>query len=52
MTAAHWMIRRHIVEFEQSGEQRADYGEEIVERIATDLSTHYGSVFSICNVRP
>lgn len=38
MTAAYWMIGRHIVEFEQSGEQRADYGEEIVERLATDLA--------------
>ena len=50
MTAAYWMIGRHIVEFEQSGEQRADYGEEIVERLATDLSIHYGRGFSIRNV--
>ena len=50
MTAAYWMIGQHIVEFEQSGEQRADYGEEIVERLATDLSTHYGRGFSIRNV--
>ena len=50
MTAAYWMIGRHIVEFEQSGEQRADYGEEIVERLATDLSAHYGRGFSIRNV--
>ncbi len=50
MTAAYWLIGRHIVEFEQSGEQRADYGEEIVERLATDLSAHYGRGFSIRNV--
>ena len=50
MTAAYWMIGRHIVEFEQSGEQRADYGEEIVEQLATDLSAHYGRGFSIRNV--
>ena len=50
MTAAYWLIGRHIVEFEQSGEQRADYGEEIVERLATDLSAYYGRGFSIRNV--
>ena len=50
MTAAYWMIGQHIVEFEQSGEQRADYGEEIVERLATDLSAHYGRGFSVRNV--
>ena len=26
MTAAYWMIGRRIVEFEQSGEKRAEYG--------------------------
>ena len=50
MTAAYWMIGRHIVEFEQSGEQRADYGEETVERLATDLSAHYGRGLSVRNV--
>ena len=50
MTAAYWLIGRHIVEFEQSDEQRADYGEEIVERLATDLSAHYGRGFSTRNV--
>ena len=50
MTAAYWLIGRHIVEFEQSDEQRADYGEEIVERLATDLSAQYGRGFSTRNV--
>ena len=50
MTAAYWLTGRHIVEFEQSDEQRADYGEEIVERLATDLSAQYGRGFSTRNV--
>ena len=27
MTAAYWLIGRHIVEFEQQGRTRAEYGE-------------------------
>ena len=50
MTAAYWLIGRHIVEFEQEGEKRADYGEEIIERLAADLSALYGRGFSIRNV--
>ena len=50
MTAAYWLIGRHIVEFEQEGKRRADYGEEIIERLATDLSDRYGRGFSIRNV--
>ena len=50
MTAAYWLIGRHIVEFEQEGKKRADYGEEIIERLATDLSDRYGRGFSIRNV--
>ena len=50
MTAAYWLIGRHIVEFEQEGKKRADYGEEIIERLATDLSARYGRGFSIRNV--
>ena len=50
MTAAYWMIGRHAVEFEQEGKKRADYGEEIVERLAADLSIRYGRGFSLRNV--
>jgi hypothetical protein len=28
MTATYWLIGRHIVEFEQQGKTRAEYGEE------------------------
>ncbi len=50
MTAAYWLIGRHVVEFEQEGKRRADYGEEIVERLAADLSVRYGRGFSFRNV--
>lgn len=33
MTAAYWEIGRRIVEFEQAGKPRADYGEELLKRL-------------------
>lgn len=51
MTAAYWLIGRHVVEFEQQGKRRAGYGEELLERLAADLSARYGRGFSTRNVR-
>jgi hypothetical protein len=39
MTATYWEIGRRIVEFEQRGEKRAGYGEELLKRLAQDLSS-------------
>ena len=50
MTAAYWLIGKQIVEFEQEGQKRAGYGEEIVKRLAADLSARYGRSFSVRNV--
>ncbi|OIP92312.1 MAG: hypothetical protein AUK26_04945 [Syntrophaceae bacterium CG2_30_58_14] len=50
MTAAYWLIGKRIVEFEQSGEKRAAYGEEMIKRLAADLSFRYGRGFSISNI--
>jgi len=50
MTAAYWLIGRRIVESEQKGEIRAEYGKELIERLAADLSTRYGRGFSVRNV--
>ncbi len=50
MTAAYWLIGRHIAELEQEGSSRAEYGKETVERLAADLSARYGRGFSVRNV--
>ena len=34
MTAAYWLTGRRIVEFEQSGAERAEYGTALMERLA------------------
>ena len=46
MTAAYWLIGRRIVEFEQSGAERAEYGAALLERLAADLTGRFGRGFS------
>ena len=50
MTAAYWLIGRRIVEFEQSGEERAEYGKALVEKLAEDLTVQFGRGFSPPNI--
>jgi predicted nuclease of restriction endonuclease-like (RecB) superfamily len=45
MVQAYWLIGREIIEVEQSGEQRADYGDEIIERLAKRLTARLGQGF-------
>jgi predicted nuclease of restriction endonuclease-like (RecB) superfamily len=50
MTATYWLIGQHVVEFEQRGKARAEYGEELMKRMATDLTSRYGRGFSERNL--
>ena len=50
MTAAYWLIGRRIVEFEQSGEELAEYGAALIERLAEDLTAQFGRGFSLRNI--
>jgi predicted nuclease of restriction endonuclease-like (RecB) superfamily len=50
MTATYWEFGRRIVEFEQGGEKRAGYGEEIVARLAADLTARFGRGFGAVNL--
>lgn len=47
---AYWQIGRHIVEFEQGGEQRAAYGKALLEHLARDLTLRHGKGFSRSNL--
>jgi len=51
MTATYWFIGRHIVEFEQQGKARAEYGDELLKRMATDLATRFGKGYSLTNLK-
>ncbi|PQO44295.1 YhcG family protein [Blastopirellula marina] len=50
MTATYWEIGRRIVELEQGGEKRAEYGEVVVKQLATDLTKRFGRGFSWRNL--
>jgi hypothetical protein len=51
MTATDWEIGRRIVEFEQGGEKRAEYGEGLLARLADDLTVRFGRGFSRQNLQ-
>jgi len=51
MTATYWEIGRRIVEFEQGGEKRAEYGEGLLARLADDLTARFGRGFSRQNLQ-
>lgn len=46
LTATYWEIGRRIVEFEQGGMARAEYGEALLARLAGDLTAKFGRGFS------
>ncbi|MHB8388209.1 MAG: PDDEXK nuclease domain-containing protein [Acidobacteriaceae bacterium] len=50
MTAAYWEIGRRIVESEQGGAKRAEYGEELIRRLANDLAPRFGRGFGWRNL--
>ena len=51
MTATYWEIGRRIVEHEQAGEKRAEYGEELVRRLAADLTKQFGRGFGFSQLK-
>ena len=51
MTATYWEVGRRIVEFEQKGKHRADYGEALLKRLAVDLNATFKRGFSRQNLQ-
>jgi len=50
ITTTYWNVGRRIIEFEQGGEKRAGYGEEIIARLAAGLTAKFGRGFSRVNL--
>src|ERR1022692_2422247 len=50
MTAVYWDIGRRIVESEQAGAVRANYGDELIKQLANDLSAQFGRGFGVVNL--
>jgi len=48
---AYWEIGREIVEFEQEGKARAEYGKELIVKLSEDMTEKFGRGFSEINLR-
>ena len=46
----YWQIGKYIVEFEQAGNEKAEYGSETLKKLSKDLSIRYGDGFSLSNI--
>lgn len=51
MVEAYWLTGKRIVEQEQHGAERAQYGAEIIKTLSFELSTRLGRGFSETNIR-
>jgi predicted nuclease of restriction endonuclease-like (RecB) superfamily len=50
ITATYWNVGRRIVEQEQHGKERAEYGTALIERLAADLTERFGRGFGRRNL--
>lgn len=50
MLQAYWKIGKDIIEFEQGGKLKAEYGKQLLENLAKDLTIKYGKGFSRSNL--
>ena len=50
LTETYWHVGRHIVEFEQAGNLRAEYGKALINNLAADLGLRHGRGFSRSNL--
>ncbi|MDP2432227.1 MAG: PDDEXK nuclease domain-containing protein [Pseudomonadota bacterium] len=46
----YWQVGRHIVEYEQAGSLRAEYGKALINNLAADLGLRHGKGFSRSNL--
>jgi|GEM_PF-2558315 len=50
LVQAYWHIGRIIVEIEQQGQQRADYGIHLIESLSQQMTTVFGKGYSLPNM--
>ncbi|MBW2594844.1 MAG: DUF1016 family protein [Deltaproteobacteria bacterium] len=51
LTATCWEIGRRVVEFEQEGKERAEYGSALLQRLSKDLTKRFGRGFGVDNLQ-
>lgn len=50
LVETYWEIGQYIVEFEQKGEAKAEYGKSLLPRLSKDLKLTHGKGFSLSNL--
>lgn len=50
MVQAYWQIGKRIVEEEQQGKERADYGKQLLKQLSVALTEEFGKGFSVQNI--
>lgn len=50
MVQTYWEIGRHIVEYEQHGKEKAEYGSNLLKQLSRDLTDRYGDGFGLSNI--
>jgi predicted nuclease of restriction endonuclease-like (RecB) superfamily len=50
LVETYWQIGRYVVEFEQNGSSKAEYGKNLIDNLSADLLTHLGKGFSRSNL--
>jgi hypothetical protein len=51
LVETNWKIGQYIVEYEQGGSSKAEYGKRLLERLSKDLSLLHGKGFSLSNIK-
>jgi len=46
LTLSNWNTGKYIIEYEQKGKVKAEYGKELLNQLSKDLTKQYGKGFS------
>jgi len=50
LVETYWKIGQYIVEYEQGGSEKAEYGKRLLEQLSKDLSLLHGKGFGVSNI--
>ncbi|MBU0535494.1 MAG: DUF1016 family protein [Nanoarchaeota archaeon] len=50
LVKTYWEIGKSIIEYEQKGEEKAEYGSKLLARLSKDLKSRYGKGFGKSNI--
>ena len=50
LTLSNWETGKYIVEFEQNGNVKAEYGKKLLDKLSKDLTVRHGTGFSRSNI--